>query len=76
MQVSCRNAGVLSACRHVQLKGPMDELRLLAWSNVISPFSSHVSGREGILLEETVQMRALALGRNETVKERATTWRA
>lgn len=69
-------AGTRASCQLVQLKGSLEDLRLLAWSNVINPFSSHVSGREGVLLEERVQVRALALGRNETVKERETTWRA
>lgn len=48
-------AGTRLLCQLVrlpQLKGSLKGLRLLAWSNVINPFSSHVSGREGVLLED------------------------
>lgn len=71
---------VLSACPSEGFVGG-EELRLLAWSNVINPFSSHVSGRGRAFFwkdEDDAGARSLSLlGRNETVKERETTaWRA
>ena len=69
-------AGTRASCHLVQLKGLSEGLRLLAWSNVINPFSSHVSGREGVLREERgCRCELSLLGRNETVKERETTCR-
>jgi hypothetical protein len=56
----------LSACQPVQLKGLLEALRLGAWSNVISPFSSNVSDRVGVLLEEAMQLRRCELSRLRT----------
>lgn len=53
---------VLSACPSEGFVGG-EELRLLAWSNVIKPFSSHVSGRGGRSSgrTRTMQVRGLSL---------------
>lgn len=52
---------VLSACPGEGFVG-REKLRLLAWSNVINPFSSHVSGRGGRSSGRTMQVQALAFG--------------